>query len=787
MTLPPQQIAQLFGTTSMGTPSFEIAQVRVAGPITRSVGMYGDRLVVIVADGDVGSDWDETKDFSLILGELPASFFILGGYRLLFTRPSLMGLEVPAGITLEPGERVYVFETKVGQLRAGKSGRVNEATLNRVDADGFVDTSHDDYKTNSELADILLDSIGLAHDPAPAAMNTAVDGVTTIAPPGPLDWGNASAVYELEGILDRIGWSATLKNDGSKLIVHPLARAGEEYTLPSIVLDNAEPYELQTGPGLRGQRILVTSGRTRTTIVTWRDLDDHAPHFGLEWVAFDDRKGLWMNAADWALHYPSEVAPDDLATFQAGPTGPADTQRTRDFARQFTAISVSASELDQTRQLVMPAREYVFDDGRSIGGSMAVVFARGAVESTAGQFTNVPEGVMDEQLRLDGVRAIDGEAVFVLPDDVAFVRMNPGPSGIYDDAAALTGSDLIVVFAHEANTGDPAIDYFLKGFDVDASSGTITVTEMTEPEAVAALTDPDVVKIEAEFLRRVMMWDLGDADPYPVDSGDLDDALTVVAKELALARASGALLESGEITLQGIFNVEPGITHPAIAAVSWDPDRLKTVVSIGTHEVPSSFYERQAAAARRSIAAGTGRFSLAGSSASFRDVKMASTPAGGSGNSPHAGSKSAARGVEATNRPASPVRNMAVTPGDGGKTIEQVSDIIVKIRDGATSLGSGRWSYEWDEARIEIDGTFTLAGRTSDDLGLAYNLAEMANSGAGVEGHGVDVDNLTGTFETKPIRGGRVVTLRGPFLATTNAAWIFEATNAVDGDCGGGS
>ena len=109
--------------------------------------------------------------------------------------------------------------------------------------------------------------------------------------------------------------------------------------------------------------------------------------------------------------------------------------------------------------------------------------------------------------------------------------------------------------------------------------------------------------------------------------------------------------------------------------------------------------------------------------------------------------------------------------------------IIAKIT-GAESVGANRWAYEWAEAALDASGALTVhtGGRTSAGHGVAFNMAEGANDGVGVEGNGIDRASLPAGWEMQPIRE-RFVELIGPFGVPGAPHYLFSATNADDGEC----
>jgi len=109
---------------------------------------------------------------------------------------------------------------------------------------------------------------------------------------------------------------------------------------------------------------------------------------------------------------------------------------------------------------------------------------------------------------------------------------------------------------------------------------------------------------------------------------------------------------------------------------------------------------------------------------------------------------------------------------------------------GAAVLSANRWQYSWREVRLASGSAWAAVagGYTSATHGFAYNRFEVPNSASGVQGNGIDLANLPGTFALKPPRSqsgsGVVVRLRGPYVnASGIPTWWFAAVNAVDGAC----
>jgi hypothetical protein len=112
---------------------------------------------------------------------------------------------------------------------------------------------------------------------------------------------------------------------------------------------------------------------------------------------------------------------------------------------------------------------------------------------------------------------------------------------------------------------------------------------------------------------------------------------------------------------------------------------------------------------------------------------------------------------------------------------------IAKI-SGNTADGSNRWKYAWDEVRQSADGygnwaTFTggLSGTTSSKA--ARSLQEDMNAATGVQGNGVDVADLVGTFALQPVPAGVLVLMTVRLCTDGTQAYWFNATNGITGAC----
>ena len=111
------------------------------------------------------------------------------------------------------------------------------------------------------------------------------------------------------------------------------------------------------------------------------------------------------------------------------------------------------------------------------------------------------------------------------------------------------------------------------------------------------------------------------------------------------------------------------------------------------------------------------------------------------------------------------------------------------IRIGASaSVGDNQWVYDWVEVRKNGSGYAGWepkpAGRTHASHGVAYNFAEEMNSSSGVQGNGVNVDDLPGTFALQPVPDGRpLLAVILTFAADSTKEVWFDQDNGIGGEC----
>jgi hypothetical protein len=771
MTPPPQTTVRIRNRDRV-TGNYHITTVRAVpeGPIRRTIGATGDPITMVVQASEWPGSFDESGEFEIRINTAQAeNDLTLAGYILKNKLPISMGttLANPDG-TPTPKQYRLLFENRLRAHREGYGGLIRERTFNELDENGFVDTAATHYKTNQELVELALSSMGIPYEPAPVELNTGVDG-TALNAPGPMDWGNARPVAELETILGSIGWTLVQLNDGT-VAVRQLRRAGQPITIPDEIENLAEPYELVSSPAARASKIVITSGATRSITIRSLDLDD------LEWVVFDSATNEWV-AQD----------PSALTSYKEGlKPGNTDPEGGRQLAQLYRAVRLKNESPDfhfdtKSRFINIPTN---LDQGDYVpfAGSAGVVEAICTTKLPGDQLKNTPTLDTDPLLRLEGLRAIPGAGVFVLPTTAEFVRVDGYPTGRRGDARVLVGDELVITFAHESDSGDYYADYFANAFEWVESEGVISVNALDFAGLQDAMDDPSVVKVSAPFLRRVGIYDPNFTNPVTINSAELEE----VAKQYAIAYLSSGSAEAGVIQLRGIVDINPGDIDGAVTSVLFDVDRNMTVITINQHEIPRSHYEQFQRMAGRSITAGIGSLQLNRSSAAKSDVRTNFAAEGGGGSSMDTSPEgsAASRGRERAMSGVTGSIDAGPRPRAELATVAEMGSCYAMIT-GSTANGSNKWLYDWEEVRFE-NGTAvkTDSIRKSSTHGKAINTFELVNSGAGVQGNGIDLANLSGTFAIKPIPTDKaIVKLEGPINDGTNDLWVFSAPNGVDGQC----
>lgn len=780
MTAPSPNSVLLQSVDSTGLTDPVSVRGVLAGPLRRSIGSTGDQAVVVIRKSDWPAGWDVNNNITITINPDGGTDvkLVAKGYRIKNLVASQFG--VPFGTEDPPVAHQYqlLLETEIRTMRDSRGGLITETTYNELDENGLVDTAASDYQSVRDLVNTALDAIGMDRVYATAAINETIDGQTVIAP-GPIDWGNARSVTELDALLTRVGWSVVHKLNG-KLSVVRLHRAGQPLDIPTATLNKAEPFELVKSPGIRGTKILVTSGATRTTMVTSRSLGSTNP---LVWLQFDERTNAWLTQLDYDILYPDEPGPEDIAAYQAGLTSEQlNPNAAKGLAQQFRAVGLTFEDFTRSNALVNIPAEITAGDLLDFAGSPGVIEARCCIDIGSEQLQNVPADDEGTPVRIDGVKAVTGDGVFILPPVAEYVRVDGLSMGRKSDTRMLADDDLTVTFAYESNTGDFETDYFVRGYEAVEDEGELIIRDLNAAETTAAISDPNTIKMGLPQLRRVMLWPEVDANPTALN----DTALEGIAREHAASRIAWGEAESGTIPLRGLVTINPGDLGGAVTAVTWDQQSHMTYLEIDAHEVPRSETEQERRAIGDSIAAGLGPVYLNRSSVSLGDARSGMT-VDQTLLTPNPGNPESNPQLRGKGRATSGQKELGSSgiASGGLATIRGMTSILAVITESAL-IGTNRFGYSWEEARYDAASeTFVGddAGRTSATHGVAINLAEASNSSSGVQGNGVDLDSLTSGFALQPIRGNPVVELRGPFDADGTPRWWFSSTNAIDGEC----
>lgn len=790
-------VAQLYYTpapTDEVPEPAELAEPLVCtllAPVRREVGLDAGRILVRVPlaeyeSGDYGIDGRWRLRLQVIDPADPsgATGISLGGYEVVTDDADAWGNaqgEDPATDPIDYHAIVWQMELWTARVQRVAGGMLNEGVLNAPGPDGLVDTSGDDYLWPSQLAQIAMDASGLPYLSIPASLNTPY-GTETAISPGPLDWSNARAVPELVALVRRYGHELCVTNDGELVEIVRLRRAGEDIDFNSPIFDTAEPFTLRLSLAPRSQRVLVTSGATRTTIITERTLSDLVvldgegeptdefdgpyPRLGLEWCAFDDRTGAWLTGPEWADVYPDEVAPGDINAFRAGPSPDAESpNNVRAFGRLFTAVRLAGEDRERSARFVtLPsAAGGLATHG---GGASAYASAAGIADLGKGQYGLAPLTREDAagNIRLGPAVAVAGEGVFRLPGELTYARFEGGvPSGGYANTRALEGDELLVAFAHEAQTGDWYFDFVVKGFRASVGAGAI---ELTEEEVREAYADVDTVKVEAPWLQRVAVWGREDQEPSVINEAAVTDA----ARRLATAELASGRLVSGPVTLVGLINVQPGAIGGAVTAVTWDPFNNRTTLEINQHELADWWIDRARADAARSAIRGLGSYTIPGIPAAAADVGSGEPQARAGTRAAGPQERARDRGFDASKAP-----RKTDDARDYGAASRMPPTAGIELMARLTAAEpsetlTGAYEYTWEEVTFDGEAWSHPAGARS---GLAVNIREFGDEGQAPTPVGTLVQMSSGarlTREAEPPEDP----MDDPDPPTYELIWIFE-------------
>ena len=118
------------------------------------------------------------------------------------------------------------------------------------------------------------------------------------------------------------------------------------------------------------------------------------------------------------------------------------------------------------------------------------------------------------------------------------------------------------------------------------------------------------------------------------------------------------------------------------------------------------------------------------------------------------------------------------TQTGNGTAIRVSNDGFAVVRITGHTLISGA-SNKWEYAYcVVVFNSTTSAFVDTATTGVCYNLCEVMNSSSGLQGNGVNLSNLTGTFAIIPIPTNSILKM----ASFGGSNWV-EYQNAVDGAC----
>lgn len=104
-------------------------------------------------------------------------------------------------------------------------------------------------------------------------------------------------------------------------------------------------------------------------------------------------------------------------------------------------------------------------------------------------------------------------------------------------------------------------------------------------------------------------------------------------------------------------------------------------------------------------------------------------------------------------------------------------------------VGAAKWRYGFVEV-YKIDGGYAgwierPNGRTSETVGLLYNVAEAFNpdNGDGIVGAGYDTTNFPEGWTLRPVPIGRLVLIAVVTIGDGSKEYWIDVPNVVDGTC----
>lgn len=122
---------------------------------------------------------------------------------------------------------------------------------------------------------------------------------------------------------------------------------------------------------------------------------------------------------------------------------------------------------------------------------------------------------------------------------------------------------------------------------------------------------------------------------------------------------------------------------------------------------------------------------------------------------------------------------VAVVQDPGGQS---AGIMFARITLNGPDLIPNRWIYQMELVELDEEGAWEPVA-DADPI-IAYNTVEAGNSGSGVQGNGVDVENLPAGFSIVPIGNGAILPVSGPYEGSPfGEFYTFTLANLVDGEC----
>lgn len=143
--------------------------------------------------------------------------------------------------------------------------------------------------------------------------------------------------------------------------------------------------------------------------------------------------------------------------------------------------------------------------------------------------------------------------------------------------------------------------------------------------------------------------------------------------------------------------------------------------------------------------------------------------------------------------PVGRVKNYTIVELEWATTLENedgfwyfhTSDVTPKF-DGllgtASTIADNRWAYPFQQVKYTTLGKYTTV--EGGVTGTVYNKIEANNTATGIQGCGINVDNLPAGVELVPLGSGAVVEITPVYSCETGEVeYVFEDPNQPDGNC----